>query len=278
MYLLKNFDISINIYKYYNMSKLLELKTVQSSTFKQVIDALKEILMDVNFEFDETGLKIMAMDTSHIVLIFAKMDHDKFEEYYCPKKIFVGINMLKFHMIIKTISNNDILSIFIDKDDPNKLGIQIDNSEKNYKTTYKLSMLDIDVLDLDVPPADFHTSITMPSSYFQKIIRDMHNIAEFLEIKNIEDQLILSCKGEFCSQETVLGTKNSQNFNIQKNVETEEQIIQGIFSLKYLSIFTKCTNLCQTVEVCLKNSYPIILKYGIANLGEIKLCLSQQDL
>ena len=57
-------------------NNILELKTFQATTFKQVIDALKEILMDVNFEFDENGLKIMAMDTSHVVLIFAKMDAD----------------------------------------------------------------------------------------------------------------------------------------------------------------------------------------------------------
>ena len=37
-------------------NNILELKTVQATTFKQVIDALKEILVDVNFEFDETGI------------------------------------------------------------------------------------------------------------------------------------------------------------------------------------------------------------------------------
>jgi proliferating cell nuclear antigen len=50
-----------------------------------------------------------------------------------------------------------------------------------------------------------------------------------------------------------------------------------VFSLKYLTIFTKCTNLCSNVEIYLKNSYPIILRYSIASLGEIKLCLSQQE-
>ena len=66
---------------------------------------------------------------------------------------------------------------------------------------------------------------------------------------------------------------------ITKNKTDEEQeIIQGIFSLKYLSIFTKCTNLSNNVELYLKNNYPIILRYTIASLGEIKLCLSQQDI
>jgi len=258
---------------------LLNIKTIQASTFKQVIDALKEILMDVNLEIDETGIKIVAMDNTHIVLIHLKLEADKFEIYECEKKIYVGINMLRLHALIKTITNNDILSSYILKDDPNHLGITIDNNDKNYKTNYKLSVLDIDVLNIQIPPVDFHTIINMPSSYLQKIIRDMHNLAEFIEFRNINDKLILSCKGDFCYQETILGSEKSQSITIKKNSgEEDQEIIQGIFSLKYLSIFTKCTNLSNTVEIYLKNNYPIILRYTIASLGEIKLCLSQQDI
>ena len=258
---------------------LLNIKTIQASTFKQVFDALKEILMDVNLEIDETGIKIVAMDNTHIVLIHLKLEADKFEIYQCEKKQYVGINMLRLHALIKTITNNDILSLYILKDDPNHLGITIDNNEKNYKTNYKLSVLDIDVLNIQIPPVDFHTIINMPSSYLQKIIRDMHNLAEFIEFRNINDKLILSCKGDFCHQETILGSEKSQAITIKKNSgEEDQEIIQGIFSLKYLSIFTKCTNLSNTVEIYLKNNYPIILRYTIASLGEIKLCLSQQDI
>lgn len=258
-----------------NNNYILEIKTIQASTIKLVIDAMKEILMDVNLEFDENGMKIVALDNTHIVLIHLKLHAEKFESYYCAKKLYVGINMLKFHMLIKTIQNGDILTLFIHKDDPNILGITIENNDKNVKTTYKLSMLDIDVVNVDIPPADFNTIITMPSSYLQKIIRDMHNLAEYIEIKNIGGKLILSCEGEFCCQETILATE-TQNIQIKNNENTQE-IIQGIFSLKHLSIFTKCTNLCSTVEIYLKNSYPIILQYSIASMGSVKLCLAQKS-
>jgi len=257
-----------------NSNYILEIKTIQASTIKSVIDAMKDILMDVNLEFDENGMKIVALDNTHIVLIHLKLHADKFESYYCLKKLYIGINMLKFHMLIKTIQNGDILSLFIHKNDPNILGITIENNEKNVKTTYKLSMLDIDVVNVDIPPADFNTIITMPSAYLQKIIRDMHNLAEYIEIKNIGNKLILSCQGDFCCQETILATE-AQNIQIKSN--DDQEIIQGVFSLKYLSIFTKCTNLCSTVEIYLKNSYPIILQYGIASMGSVKLCLAQKS-
>ena len=56
--------------------------------------------------------------------------------------------------------------------------------------------------------------------------------------------------------------------------QSDENIIQGIYSLKYLVLFSKCTNLCNSVELFLKNDYPLITKYSIASLGEIKLCLA----
>jgi len=263
-----------------NNDYLLNIKTIQASTIKLVIDAMKEILMDVNLEFDDTGMKIIALDNTHIVLIHLKLEAEKFERYYCEKKIYVGINMLKFHMLIKTITNTDILSLFILKSDPNVLGITIENGERNMKTTYKLSMLDIDVVNVDIPPQDFNTIITMPSAYLQKIIRDMHNLAEYIEIKNENDKLILSCQGEFCCQETILGTEKSQNINMRKNNEVcggIKEVIQGVFSLKYLSIFTKCTNLSSSVEIYLKNAYPIILQYSIASMGTVRLCLAQKN-
>lgn len=257
---------------------LLEIKTMQATTFKQVIDALKEILMDVNLEFDETGMKIVAMDNTHVVLVHLKLDADRFETYFCEKKLYVGINMLKLHMLIKTISNNDVLTLFVEREDPNSLGIRIENPDKNVRTHYKLSMFDINVLNINIPPADFPTVITMPSVDFQKIVRDMHNLADFMEIRNVEKQLCFSCKGDFCTQETVLGVDKNQGLSIVKSGTTKShEIIQGVFSLKYLSMFTKCTNLCNVVEIFLKNNFPLVLRYSVASLGEAKFVLAQSD-
>jgi len=52
------------------------------------------------------------------------------------------------------------------------------------------------------------------------------------------------------------------------------KIIQGEFSLKNLSYFIKCTNLCNSIEIYLENDLPLIVKYSVASLGEIKLGLA----
>lgn len=256
------------------MSKIFEFKTIQSSAIKCMIEALKELLTDTVLEINDTGIKIVTMDNAHVILVHLKLHAEKFEYYECKKPISIGINMLNFYKIIKTINNNDILSLFVYEDDLNHLGVKLENGEKNTKTTYKINLLDLSNENFEIPEVTFNSVVTLPASDFQKITRDMNNLAEFVEIKNVNNEIILTCDGDFCSQETVLSDK--ENESIQITSENKDDIIQGNFSLKYLVLFTKCTNLSNTVELYLKNDYPLIIKYTVASLGNIKLCLSPQ--
>lgn len=251
---------------------ILEVKTVQAAAFRILTEALKEILTDANFVFDETGLKVMAMDSSHTVLVHLKLTADNFEYYHCPNKKILGINMINFFKLIKTMGNSDTLTLYIDHDDESTLGIKIENSEKNSITKYKLNLMDLHEDNISIPPAVFDSVITMPSVDFQKICRDMHNLSDNIEIRSLENQIIFSCKGHFASQETIIGETNS-GLSFVKN-QNPEEIVQGIFALKHLVLFSKCTNLCSSIELYLKNDYPLIIKYAVASLGEIKLCLA----
>jgi len=270
-------EISVNNDTSYNSDYIFELKTVQSSAFRILIEALKEILTDANIEIESSGIKIMTMDPSHTVLVHLKLDANKFEKFskLNDSKLTIGISMLCLFKLIKTMNNNDTLSLYIEKDDPNRLGIRIENGEKNSLTKYKLNLMDLPEEKIDIPPASFESVLTMPSNDFQKICRDMHNIADNMEIKSVGNQLMFSCRGDYAVQETTLGETISGMSFIQNS--NPEEVVQGIFALKHLVLFTKCTNLCNSIELYLKNDYPLIIKYNVASLGNVKLCLAPKS-
>ena len=182
--------------------------------------------------------------------------------------------MLNLNKIIKTINNNDTLSFFMTTKNCNILGIQIENTDKNSKRVTYMNLLDLENNNIDIPAVSFASVITLPSCDFQKVCRDINGIADFLEIKNINNQLILSCVGDFCSHEITIS--DSEQIMVE-HTDNEKEIFQGVFNLKYLVLFTKCTNLSNTVELYLKNDYPLIVRYTVGSLGEIKLCLAPQS-
>jgi len=254
------------------MTYVLDIQTVQASAFRILIEALKEILTDANFEFDSSGIKIIAMDASHTVLVHLRLNSENFETYKCTKnRLILGINLINFYKLMKIMGNNDTLSLKVEEEDLSSLHIIIENSEKNTITRFKLNLMDLYEENIEVPPPSFESVITMPSIDFQKICRDMSQLADELEIKSIGNQLIFSCKGQFAEQETCIGSSNNGLSFIQN---TEGTIVQGLYALKHLILFSKCTNLCNSVELYLKNDFPLIIKYTVASLGEIKLCLA----
>ena len=253
-------------------NKIIEIKTVQSGAFRILIEALKEILTDANFEIDHTGIKIIAMDSSHTVLVHLKLNADNFEVFNCKGSHTLGINMLNMFKLIKTMCNNDSLTLFLEEDNESTLCMKIENSEKNSVTNYKLNLMDLHEENIQIPPATFDSVITMPSVDFQKTCRDMFHLSDDIEIKSLDNHLIFTCKGHFASQETCIGEANS-GLSFLKNNDPQE-IVQGVYALKHLVLFSKCTNLCNSIELYLKNDYPLIIKYSVASLGEIKLCLA----
>ena len=112
------------------------------------------------------------MDSSHTVLVHLKLKSENFEYYKINReKIVIGINMINFFKLIKTMGNNDTLSLCIEEDNESVLGIKLENCEKNSITKYSLNLMDLHEENIHCPPAEFESVIQMPSVDFQKIAR-----------------------------------------------------------------------------------------------------------
>lgn len=256
-------------------NEILLIQTVQISPFKILVTALKDILLETNITFQKDGMKIINMDKSHTILVHLHLLSENFERFVCNKeKIIIGVNMSHLFKLINTIDNDETLSIYIEEEDYNSgivenLTLKFENKNKEQCKIQKLKLIEPDNEDLDIPDVKFSSVINLPSSDFQKIIRDLNVISEKLEIKSINNQLIFKCIGTFASAE-IIRTESDEMGMIQKT----DKIIQGFYSLKNLNYFIKCTNLCNQIEIYLDNDLPLIIKYNVASLGEIKLGLS----
>ena len=252
----------------------VEAKTVQTGAVRTLIEALRSILVEMSLLFDADGIRMVAMDNTRTVLVHLRLHADKFEKFsynHTTPKFVIGVNTDHLYRIVRTATNDDTLSFYVDKDDPNSLGILMENSEKKQVHKYKLNLLDRDEPDLQLPDTEFSARITMPSLDFQKICRDMTLLsAKTVDIKNIGNTLTFSCKGPFASQTVTMGDTASEMSIAKKE---NDEIVSGTFSLPHLVLFTKCSNLSNNLEVHMKNDWFLMIRYVIANLGDIKLCL-----
>ena len=255
---------------------VLTIKTVQIAPFRTLMTALKDILLETNISFQPDGIRIINMDKSHTILAHLYLAAQNFEFYECKKeKIIIGVNMFHLFKLINSIDNDDTLTIYIENGDyvdgiVSHLALKFENGEIKQCKTQKLRLIEPEPEELEYPDVKFSSVINLPSSDFQKIIRDLSCISDKLEIKSVGNELIFKCSGQFAEIHRA-ESDGSMGFILKQD---SSKIIQGEFSLKNLGYFIKCTNLCSQIELYLENDLPLVVKYNVASLGEIKLCLS----
>jgi proliferating cell nuclear antigen len=128
--------------------------------------------------------------------------------------------------------------------------------------------LDLNEDILEIPESDnshvIHETL-IPSIDFQKIVRDMSNIGSELLVKRTGNTVEFSCEGDFAEKQTI----------IEQPDDVGSDGVSGVFSLKYLSMFTKATILCPIVQIIQESDdSPIMFKYTIANLGDLRFYLA----
>ena len=261
---------------------ILSIQTVQIAPFRTLMTALKDILLETNITFTPEGIKIINMDKSHTILAHLSLHVDKFETYDCKlDKIIIGVNMLHLFKLINTIDNDDTLTIYIEESDymdgvVQYLGLKFENGDIKQQKFQKLRLIEPEHEELVVPEVVFSSVLNLPAADFQKTIRDLSCISDKIEIRSVVGsegaELIFRCSGGFAQAEV----RRAESDGSMQYIKTQDKskIIQGEFSLKNLGYFIKCTNLCNTIEIYLENNMPLVVKYNVASLGEIKLCLA----
>lgn len=276
------------------MVNVWRMQTAQGASIKQLIECLNPLLTDINLtitpkvitnssddsETESTktgGIIIKEINKQSTILVHCKLDADKFETYeynYHKKELQIGISLNYLVKALKCMNNFDMMIWEVDDDNLNELVITFETKTKDKieNKKFRLNLMDIDHDNLEIQPVDFSYLVIMPSHDFQKYCKDMSLATDKLELICNKDKLVFKGKGdlgtvEFETEESIGGLQIQMTSN--KNI-----IVQGLYDLKYLLIFTKCTSLCNNVNMYLKNDYPLVIEYSVAALGKIKLVLS----
>jgi|SRR3990172_2890088 len=250
------------------------LETVHGTTLKNLTEALKDLISDVNFTFNTETFGILKMNSNHSLLIHLVLYAEEFDKYYIQEPFIAGLNAPLLYKCLKTITSNDILRLTISRNDPNTLVVMISNAEKGHFNTFDIPLLDINEDDIQVPEWDFSFMVTMDPNDFQKIVRDQKNLGiEMVKVTYSKNCLQFEGQGEVKTKAIRQPGKDKLTIETKEKSEVVG-IYQGIFELDKMVKFTKCTPGSEEVKLLLMNDYPMVFIYDTGSLGQVKLCLA----
>ena len=90
---------------------MFEAKLQQASLLKKILEALKDLVNQANFDCAPTGIMLQAMDQGHVSLVALLLHSEGFEHYRCDRNLPLGINLNSMAKILKASGNEETVTI-----------------------------------------------------------------------------------------------------------------------------------------------------------------------
>ncbi|CAM8961475.1 unnamed protein product [Rhodiola kirilowii] len=207
---------------------MLELRLVQGSLLKKVMEAIKDLVVDANFDCSSSGFSLQAMDSSHVALVALLLRSEGFEHYRCDRNLSIGMNLGNMSKMLKCAGNDDIITIKAD-DGSDTVTFMFESPTQDKISDFEMKLMDIDSEHLGIPEAEYHAIVRMPAAEFARICKDLSSIGDTVVISVTKEGLKFSTRGDIGTANIVL----RQNTTVDKPeeatiIEMNEPVVSNI--------------------------------------------------
>ena len=234
---------------------------LRAGVLKSLLECTKDLWSSANFVFDANGLRVQAMDSSHISLASLALTPAAFSSYQCSEQVTLGIQFDALSTVLKSCGTDDSIRL--------EHALTSDHLTilRGEDRQWELKLLDSDQEDTTIPEQSYDISVSASAPELQRCLRDLKELgADTISVSVCERAISLSVDGQMGR-----GTAS-----IKDGVDIEGEMDGKCkYSLKYLSAFTKgSSSLCPTVRLRMGKDTPLCVTYDIEGHGNLEFYLA----
>jgi proliferating cell nuclear antigen len=225
---------------------------------KKIIEAIRELINEVNIEVNADGLGLQAMDSSHVALVSLLLKSTEFEEFHCREDQFFSLNISNLSKVLKCADNDDRVSI---QAEPNvaKLNFQFEGQRDEKVSQFKLNLVSLDNEKLGIPENEYPVVVNMRSEEFARICRELSQLSDTLMITVDKEKIQFSVEGDIGEGQITL--KNRTTGKNPVVIEATESVSSS-YAMRYLNLFNKASTLTEEIALSISPNLPLIVCFN----------------
>lgn len=237
---------------------MLEATLATAATLKRLMDAIKELVSDTNFDCDEYGIRMKGMDNSGVATVFINLHSSSFKSFQCTRSFTLGLIIGSFVRVLEYA-----------KDD-REVALKVDNEKRTLTLTYTpkaservadhpIGLLEIEGETLEVPDVvEYHAEVEMSASEFASICEKLEEHNDLVRIKVTMDSVEFVGPSDE-STGAILSRPEELSLNVKRNVSL-------VYSLYYMNEFAKCSSFADKVKLSFSEDHPLCVRTRSSNI------------
>ncbi|KAF5086540.1 proliferating cell nuclear antigen (pcna) [Methanobacterium aggregans] len=229
-----------------------------SNILKTSFEAISSIVDEVQMKADGDGLRLDALDRSHITFVHLELKSALFDVFSCEEPLKINVDTEELMKVLKRAKSEDIVELTVDE------GNLILTFEDEARRTFKIRLIDIEYEAPSPPELEYPTEFEIPFNLLKNSIQDISIVSDKIALIVDSDKFIASAEGEFgdAKIEYLHGEKITEN-------------AKSVFSLEKIKEMLKADKFSETAVMRLGNDMPLTLSLNmVADEGELSFLLA----
>ncbi|MDI3483683.1 MAG: proliferating cell nuclear antigen [Methanobacteriaceae archaeon] len=221
-------------------------------------DAISSIVDEVQIQVDSEGMRLDALDRSHITFVHLELKREVFDEYECDEPEKINVDTEELMKVLRRARAGDRL--IITSDDANL----ILTFEGEATRQFKIRLIDIEYETPQPPEIRYENEFEVPFSLLKDAIADIDIFSDKITFQVDEEKFIISSRGEF-------GDAMIEYYHGEKIKEPA----RSVYSLDKIREMLKADRFSETATINLGNDMPLKLTLKMPeDEGELSFLLA----
>lgn len=244
----------------------MKIKSESSEIWKNCIGAISNLIDEAAFKFTAEGVKLTAMDPSHVALIDFDIPSASFEEYEIGETRVLGLDLIEMSKVVSRAKKDDNFIIELDED-KNRLVLKFEGASIR---KFSLPLIEVDDEEPPKPELDFSTLAIIQAGIIQDGLKDASLVTDNVRFRVTEDKFIMETESDTGSSQLEL-SRDSEGLE-ELNVK---EASKSMFNINYLEDIIKAVSSSEFIEINLGSDLPIKLNLPIGDgKGQLEFLLA----
>lgn len=248
------------------------VNTQKSEIFSAIFQHLKIFTEHVNIQFNEEGVYVQGMDSSHVSIYELSIPAAWFDQYTCSVPSSLGINTNIFFKILNAREKTQEIRIAATASEDDKVLVHfVNGKDKNdFDRHFEMPLVDVTSDILSIPEIEYQAEFTLSAAKMASVISQLRMFGDTMDI--------------LCSEESIKITSDSNNAGkmiVEINIGelTSYSIEEGreiklAYSLAYMGNICLFHKLAKEVELAVSEDYPMKMSYDMGDGANMKFYLA----
>lgn len=237
----------------------LAFKFRDARVWRYAISSIEKILDEGIFIATSEGLRLRALDTSHVAMVDFYFPREAFDEYILEgDEVDFGVSFKEFLKVLRRALKDDQLAIKVEE---SSIVVSLEAVGRGSRM-FRMPQIFLSMERLGEPPIEFTVRAKMLGTTFRDAIKDLEVVGESVRIQASEDEekLILTSIGDIENAEVELSTQNQSLLDL----EVREPQAVASYSLEYFSEMLPAAQVADSVTIMYAELAParVDVEYG----------------